>query len=63
MKPASFSPCMKEAVVAGFSVVLPRRLSRPRRKRPSGRAAECSDEFAPSKANAHLALLCLRGKK
>jgi hypothetical protein len=30
---------------------------------PSRRAAESGDEFAPSKANAHLALLCLRGKK
>ena len=27
------------------------------------RAAEPSDEFSPLKANAHLALLCLRGKK
>jgi hypothetical protein len=29
-----------------------------RRERPSRRAAESSDEFAPSKANAHLPLLC-----
>jgi hypothetical protein len=33
-------------------------LLRPRRQRPYGRAADSSDEFAPSKANAHLALLC-----
>jgi hypothetical protein len=34
-------------------------LLRARRERPSGdRAAERSDEFAPSKANPHLALLC-----
>jgi hypothetical protein len=31
-------------------------LLRPRRERPRHRAAEPSDEFAPSKANAHLAL-------
>jgi hypothetical protein len=33
-----------------------RRLLRAHCKRPSGRAAECEDEFAPSKANAHLGL-------
>ena len=33
------------------------------RERPRCRAAERSDEFAPSKANAHLPLLCLREKK
>jgi hypothetical protein len=38
-------------------------LLRPRRERPRCCAAESSNEFAPSKANAHLALLCLRGKK
>jgi hypothetical protein len=38
-------------------------LLRVRRERPSRRAAQRSDEFAPSKANAHLALLCLQGKK
>jgi hypothetical protein len=32
-------------------------------KWPCRRAAERSDEITPSKANAHLALLCLRGKK
>jgi hypothetical protein len=37
-------------------------LLRARRERPRRRAAEPSDEFASSKANAHLALLCL-GKK
>jgi hypothetical protein len=35
-----------------------RLLLRARRQRPSDRAAESSDEFAPSKANGHLALLC-----
>src|SRR5262249_51826763 len=29
------------------------------RKRPRRRGAECSDEIAPSKANAHLTLPCL----
>jgi hypothetical protein len=33
-------------------------LLRPRREWPCGRAAEHSDEFAPSKANLHLPLLC-----
>jgi hypothetical protein len=33
-----------------------------RRERPRRRAAERNDELAPSKANAHLALLCLREK-
>ena len=33
-------------------------LLRPRRERPNRRAAECSDEFAPSKAEPHLALPC-----
>jgi hypothetical protein len=33
-------------------------LLRTRRDRPSRRAAECGDEVAPSKANAHLPLLC-----
>jgi hypothetical protein len=33
-------------------------LLRPRRERPCRRAAECGHEFAPSKANAHLALPC-----
>jgi hypothetical protein len=33
-------------------------LLRARRERPCRRAAESGDEFAPSKANAHLALLC-----
>jgi hypothetical protein len=37
-------------------------LLRLRRERPRRRAAESGDEVAPSKANAHLALLCL-GKK
>jgi hypothetical protein len=32
------------------------RLLRPRRERPRRRAAESSDEFAPSKKNAHLPL-------
>jgi hypothetical protein len=36
----------------------PAALLRGRRERPSDRAAECSDEFAPSKANPHLPLLC-----
>jgi hypothetical protein len=41
-----------------------RPLLRPRRERPSrSRAAESSDEFAPSKANAHLALRAYKGKK
>ena len=31
---------------------------RPCRERPNRRAAENSDELAPSKANAHLPLLC-----
>jgi hypothetical protein len=35
---------------------------RPRHERPSRCAAEFSDEFAPSKLNAYLALLCLRKK-
>jgi hypothetical protein len=38
-------------------------LLRPCRERPRRRAAEERDEVAPPKANAHLALLCLRGKK
>jgi hypothetical protein len=38
-------------------------LLRARRERRCRSAAEESDEFAPSKASAHLALLCLRGKK
>jgi hypothetical protein len=33
-------------------------LLRPRRERPRGGTAECSDEFAASKANAHLARPC-----
>jgi hypothetical protein len=41
----------------------PLALLRTRRERPSRRAAESSDEFSPPKANAHLALLCLREKK
>jgi hypothetical protein len=37
----------------------PLALLRPRRERPRHRAAaDSSDEFTPSKANAHLALLC-----
>jgi hypothetical protein len=40
-----------------------RPLLRVRRKRAGRCAAERSDEVAPSKANAHLALLCLPGKK
>jgi hypothetical protein len=35
-------------------------LLRPRHERPRRRATEHSDEFAPSKANAHLTLLCER---
>src|SRR6516162_5921346 len=35
-----------------------RRLLRTRRERPRRRAAESSDEIAPSKKNAHLALPC-----
>ena len=35
-----------------------RRLLRVRRERPCRRAAESSDEIAPSKANAHLTLSC-----
>ena len=35
-----------------------RRLLRPRRERPCRRAAERSDEFAPSKAKPHLPLPC-----
>jgi hypothetical protein len=35
-----------------------RALLRMRRERQACRAAESGDEFAPSKANAHLALLC-----
>jgi hypothetical protein len=41
-----------------------RALLRARRKRRGcHRAAECCDEFTPSKANAHLPLLCLRNLK
>jgi hypothetical protein len=36
----------------------PLALLRPHCKRPRRRAAERSDEFAPSKANAHLPLPC-----
>jgi hypothetical protein len=36
----------------------PPALLRPRRERPCCRAAERSDEFAPSKANAHQPLPC-----
>jgi hypothetical protein len=38
-------------------------LLRARRQRPSSRAAESGDELAPSKANAHLALLRPTRKK
>src|SRR6516164_11380321 len=75
--PAAFGQPVKEGREAGLAFRILRgkagqesdtrhtfRLLRPRRKRPSSdRAAESGDEFAPSKANAHLALLCLLGKK
>ena len=39
-----------------MSTPMRRALLRPRRERPSRRAAEPSDEFAPSKPNAHVPL-------